>query len=107
MLATEHAGNLGDTGLAREVLARAASHQRADGKLMHELTLSANLCRWFEDYPYAYYKCENTSAFLVYLDRYVKVTGDLDFSETLADTAHAALTKRLHRLQEIPIGCAA
>jgi hypothetical protein len=87
MIAGDALAALGDTKSARAVLERAASHQRDDGKLMHEMSLSAGLCRWFDDYPYAYYKCENTSAFLVYLSRYVAASGDHAFAETMRPCA--------------------
>jgi hypothetical protein len=81
----------GDFDGAREVLRFAASHQRADGKLMHELTLSAGLCRWLEDYPYAYYKGINAADFVISLERYLRASGDLDLGRELWDSVEAAL----------------
>ena len=70
----------GDFAGVREVLRFAAAHQRPDGKLMHELTLSANLCRWLEDYPYAYYKGQNSADFVAALDLYLRFSGDLELA---------------------------
>jgi len=81
----------GDFEGAREVLRFAAAHQRADGKLMHELTLSARLCRWLEDYPYAYYKGINTPEFVSALEHYVAGSGDLALARELWPAAERAL----------------
>jgi len=81
----------GDFEAVREVLRFAASHQRADGKLMHELTLSAGLCRWLEDYPYAYYKGANSADFVAALDLYVRCSGDLELARELWPNARRAL----------------
>jgi glycogen debranching enzyme len=81
----------GDFVATRDVLRFAAAHQRADGKLMHELTLSAKLCRWLEDYPYAYYKGMNSADFVAALDLYVRWSGDLDLARELLPAARRAL----------------
>ena len=77
MVASRSMAAYGDFDGAREVLRFAASHQRADGKLMHELTLSARLCHWVEDYPYAYYKGMNAADFVAALEHFVRWSGDL------------------------------
>ena len=76
---------------ARAVLRFAASHQRADGKLMHELVLSSRLCDWLGDYPYAYYKAGNTPAFLAVLEHVVRSSGDQDLARELLPAAERAL----------------
>ena len=81
----------GDFESARYVLRFAAAHQRADGKLMHELTLSAKLCRWLEDYPYAYYKGMNSADFVAALDLYLRFSGDLETARELWPCAQRAL----------------
>ncbi len=81
----------GDHEAVREILRFAASHQRADGKLMHELTLSARLCRWIEDYPYAYYKGINGADFVSALDHYVQCSGDLELARELMPAAERAV----------------
>lgn len=69
----------GDFELARRVFDFALAHQREDGKLMHELVLSARLCDWLGDFPYAYYKGVNTPDFLGALGGYVAWSGDVEF----------------------------
>jgi hypothetical protein len=81
----------GDFQATRDVLRFAALHQRADGKLMHELTLSARLCRWLEDYPYAYYKGMNSADFVAALDLYVRFSGDLELGRELLPAAKRAI----------------
>ncbi|MSR63969.1 MAG: hypothetical protein EXS08_16215 [Planctomycetes bacterium] len=81
----------GDFSSAREVLRFAASHQRADGKLMHELTLSAKLCRWLEDYPYAYYKGLNSADFVAAIDLYLRFSGDMALAKELWPAVQRAM----------------
>lgn len=81
----------GDFLGAREVLRFAAAHQRADGKLMHELPLSARLCDWLADYPYAYYKGMNSADFVAALDLYLRLSGDLELAQELWPAAERAL----------------
>ena len=81
----------GDFEGVRDVLRFAALHQRADGKLMHELTLSAKLCRWLEDYPYAYYKGMNSADFVAALEFYLRFSGDLELARELWPNAKRAL----------------
>jgi hypothetical protein len=81
----------GDLEGARDVLRFAASHQRDDGKLMHELTLSAKLCRWLEDYPYAYYKGTNSADFVAALDLYLRFSGDLELARELMPAVKRAM----------------
>jgi hypothetical protein len=81
----------GDFASVREVLRFTAAHQREDGKLMHELTLSAGLCRWLEDYPYAYYKGTNSADFVAALDLYLRFSGDLELVRELWPAAERAL----------------
>ena len=75
----------------RTVLRFAASHQREDGKLMHELTLSARLCDWVEEYPYAYYKGLNAADFVVTLGDFVRSSGDLALARELWPVVGKAL----------------
>lgn len=71
LTATRAMAGYGDAQGAREVFRFAAAKQRADGKLMHELVLSARLCNWTLDYPYAWYKAGNTPAFIATLDHHL------------------------------------
>ncbi len=69
----------GDFDRARGVLEFMRDHQRADGKMMHELTQSAALLDWSQ-YPYGYYHADTTPHYLLAAARYVIRSGDLDFA---------------------------
>ncbi len=90
----------GDREGTREVLRFAASHQRADGKLMHELVLSATLCDWTGDFPYAYYKGENAARFVACLAHHVRWSGDLDLARELWPTVERGLAWCVEQLDE-------
>ncbi len=68
----------GDFLRAREVLEFQREHQRADGKMMHELTQGAALLDWSK-YPYGYYHADTTPLYLQSAAAYVARTADLDF----------------------------
>jgi len=91
MIAARAMSAYGDFRGARDVLRFAASHQRADGKLMHELVLSANSCDWLEDYPYAYYKADNSPRFASCLAQVVSASGDRELTLELLPAAERAL----------------
>src|SRR5438445_6953869 len=63
---------------ARGVLEFLRDHQRADGKIEHELTQSAALLDWSK-YPYGYYHADTTALYLFSAAGYVGRSGDLDF----------------------------
>ncbi|HVO98106.1 MAG TPA: GH116 family glycosyl hydrolase [Bryobacteraceae bacterium] len=68
----------GDFARARATLEFLRDHQRADGKLEHELTQSAALLDWSK-YPYGYYHADTTPWYIVSSWRYIARSGDLDF----------------------------
>jgi glycogen debranching enzyme len=68
----------GDFPRARALLEFLRDHQRADGKMEHELTQSAALLDW-NRYPYGYYHGDTTPHYLFATARYVVRSGDLDF----------------------------
>ncbi len=80
----------GDFEGARRALEFVAGQQRADGKMQHELVLSAGLCNWLEDYPYAYYKAQITPGFIACLHNYFVHSGDLELVRKLWPNALAA-----------------
>jgi hypothetical protein len=82
---------LGDLEGCRAIFRFAAATQREDGKIAHEITLSADLCDWFEEYPYAYYKGQQTPGFVSCLAHYVLVTGEADLAEELWSSLERAL----------------
>ncbi|MFB3853522.1 MAG: glycosyl hydrolase family 65 protein [Vicinamibacterales bacterium] len=66
----------GDFATVRASLDFLRGRQRADGKMMHELSQSAGMIRWFEDYPYGYYHADTTPLYIVAVDDYVRASGD-------------------------------
>ena len=68
----------GDLPRVRALLEFLRDHQRADGKMMHELTQSAALVDWSR-YPYGYYHGDTTPLYLFSAARYVARSGDVDF----------------------------
>ncbi len=72
----------GDETLAKQVLEFLAKRQRADGKMMHEFSLTAdNLHGDFNwaTLGYEYAAADATPLFIMAVADYVRTTGDLDF----------------------------
>jgi glycogen debranching enzyme len=61
----------------------AARHQRGDGKIPHEVVLSAYLCDWFEKYPFAYIHGDTTGLWIHACRLYIDATGDRAFFEEI------------------------
>ena len=74
---------IGDFAAASELLRFVASTQREDGKLMHELSLSAGLCEWTESYPYAWYKGQVTPGFVAVVAAHLRACGDTKLAREL------------------------
>lgn len=53
-------------------------HQRADGKIMHEYSQTANEVDW-QSLPYEYAAADPTPLLLMAADDYLKISGDTDF----------------------------
>lgn len=74
--------SFGDKTLAKQVLEFLAKRQRADGKMMHEYSLTAdNLhgdLNW-ASLGYEYAAADATPLFIMAVADYVRTTGDLDF----------------------------
>jgi len=68
----------GDFERARATLEFLRDHQRADGKMEHELTQSAALIDWSK-YPYGYYHADTTALYIFSSWRYVERSGDVEF----------------------------
>jgi len=62
------------TGAALEFLAR---HQRKDGKIPHEISQSAALIPWFEEYPYPWNAADATPLFVIAHAERFAATGNL------------------------------
>jgi glycogen debranching enzyme len=50
---------------ARTALAFLATHQRADGKIPHEISQSATFIPWFTDFPYAWASADATPLYVI------------------------------------------
>ncbi len=68
----------GDFGTTRQEFEFLFRHQRADGKIMHEYSQTANLVDW-ESLPYLYAEADSTPLLLMAMNDYLKVSGDTDF----------------------------
>ncbi len=67
----------GDFDTVKQSLEFLRTRQRADGKMMHELSQAAGYIRWFEDYPYGYYHADTTALYIVGVSDYVNASGDV------------------------------
>jgi glycogen debranching enzyme len=66
-------GDFNSTKTALEFLKK---FQRADGKIPHEVSQSASLIRWFDDYPYAWASADATPLYIVAHADYLRASGD-------------------------------
>jgi glycogen debranching enzyme len=70
---------LGAFEAVRDILSFTRRWQRPDGKMAHEVSQSAGLIKWFEDYPYAYIHADTTPLYIAAAEEYVRFTGDEAF----------------------------
>ena len=75
-LATTSEGDFATTRVALEFLRK---YQRADGKIPHEVSQSAGLVSWFDQFPYAWASADATPLYVIAHADYFRATGDLDF----------------------------
>jgi len=66
----------GDFDTVKQSLQFLRRYQRADGKMMHELSQGAGYIKWFEDYPYGYYHADTTPLYITAVRDYVRASGD-------------------------------
>ncbi|MEW5981424.1 MAG: glycosyl hydrolase family 65 protein [Acidobacteriota bacterium] len=71
----------GDFDAVRQSLEFLRTRQRADGKMMHELSQGAQFIRWFEDFPYGYYHADTTPLYILAVRDYVRASGDAAFGK--------------------------
>ena len=71
----------GDFGAVKQTLEFLRQRQRADGKMMHELSQGAAYVRWFEDFPYGYYHADTTALYIIAVRDYVRASGDTSFAK--------------------------
>jgi glycogen debranching enzyme len=69
----------GDFATVRSGLEMIRRNQRADGKIMHELSQGAGMIPWFEEYPYGYYHMETSPYYIIAVMNYVTASGDVEF----------------------------
>ena len=68
----------GDFQATRQEIEFLLRHQRADGKIMHEYSQTANLVDW-QALPYEYAAADPTPLLLMAADDYLKISGDAAF----------------------------
>jgi glycogen debranching enzyme len=71
----------GDFATVKQTLEFLRERQRADGKMMHELSQGAAYLRWFEDFPYGYYHADTTALYIIAVRDYVRASGDTAFAK--------------------------
>jgi glycogen debranching enzyme len=73
----------GDFETVRESLRFLSKRQRADGKMMHELSQGSDYIAWFEDFPYGYYHADTTPLYVLAVSDFVRESSDLDFAREI------------------------
>ena len=71
--------SMGDFATLRQELAFLRGNQRADGKMMHELSQAGAMVPWFEKFPYGYYHADTTPLYIIATDNFFQHTGDKAF----------------------------
>ncbi|MGB9467268.1 MAG: GH116 family glycosyl hydrolase [Candidatus Acidiferrum sp.] len=82
--------DVGDLDGALQALRFLKALQRADGKIMHEMTQSVDLLDWFGKFHYAYYHADSTPMYLYSLGQYWRRTGDTKFLDEFWKSAKQA-----------------
>jgi hypothetical protein len=67
----------GDFDTVKQSLEFLRARQRADGKMMHELSQGAGYIKWFEEFPYGYYHADTTPLYIIAVRDYVRASGDV------------------------------
>jgi len=70
----------GDFSTARTAMDFLSKYQRADGKITHEISQSANFLDWFKKTPFAYAAADATPLFIITVNDYVTRSGDVEFA---------------------------
>lgn len=79
----------GDSALARKALAFLIKRQRADGKIMHEYSQTADQVDWGK-LPYWYAEADGTPLFVMAMADYLRSSGDLAFLREYWDNVKRA-----------------
>jgi glycogen debranching enzyme len=69
----------GDFQAAREEIDFLLQHQRADGKIMHEWSQTADLVDYYSSVPYEYAEADATPLLQMAVNDYLKISGDEAF----------------------------
>lgn len=67
-----------------------AKYQRADGKITHEISQSAAMIKWFEEYPYAFFHADTTPFYISAVYNLYRQSGDKKLIEELWPTLKKA-----------------
>ncbi len=78
--------SLGDFAAARTALEFLRKHQRADGKIPHEVSQSASLIPWFADYEYAWKSADATPLYVVAQADHWRASGDAAYLRSAWDS---------------------
>jgi glycogen debranching enzyme len=73
----------GDFETVRESLRFLSKRQRADGKMMHELSQGAAYIPWFEEFPYGYYHADTTPLYILAVSDFLRESSDPDFAREI------------------------
>ncbi len=71
--------SMGYYSATKDALAFTQKWQREDGKMAHELSQAAGSIDWWKDYPYGYIHGDTTPFYIVAVDDYYSMTGDIEF----------------------------
>jgi glycogen debranching enzyme len=74
----------GDFATTKEEIQFLLRHQRADGKIMHERSQTADLVDW-SSLPYEWASSDATPLFLMAVNDYLKISGDRQFVASIWD----------------------
>jgi glycogen debranching enzyme len=82
--------SMGDFATLKQELTFLRGNQRADGKMMHELSQAGAMLPWFTQFPYAYYHGDTTPLYLIAMENYFQHTGDKAFLQQSWDSLKKA-----------------
>ena len=80
----------GDFDSMRAAFKFLAKFQRADGKITHEISQSAAMIKWFEEFPYAFFHADTTPFYIAAVHNLYRQSGDRKLIEELWPTLKKA-----------------
>lgn len=81
--------SFGDFNLSRQAMNFLLTHQRDDGKMMHEYSQEAESVDWTH-LPYLYAAADSTPLFVMEMDDYVRQSGDVSYLKSHWDNVKRA-----------------